>query len=294
MAFFKFRFPGFKAGTDAVAPVPPESVDGLRRRARHRLIGAAVLVLAAVIGFPMLFDTQPRPVAVDVPIQIPDRAKVKPLAMASPEPAAPVASQPVATPKAPASAPPAPPAVPAVASPPAQVAAPSSLSPREEIVPKESVPKVAKPSVNGDSVAINKEASRAPVTAPKPEPRPEPKPKPEPRKEVQSPPKVQITVPADDGSRARALLDGKEAPKSAVVDAGRFIVQVGAFSDMGLARETRLKVERSGLTTYTQVTETRDGKRIRVRVGPFGSRAEADKAAAKIRGLNLPAAILTL
>src|SRR3954463_14939868 len=76
MAFFKFR----KGADDApAATVQPESVETLRRRARHRLIGAGVLVLVGVIGFPLLFDTQPRPVAVDIPIEIPDRNKPKPL-----------------------------------------------------------------------------------------------------------------------------------------------------------------------------------------------------------------------
>ena len=56
-----------------------ESVDDMRRRARHRLIGAAVLVVLGVIGFPILFDTQPRPIPVDVPIEIPDRNQVAPL-----------------------------------------------------------------------------------------------------------------------------------------------------------------------------------------------------------------------
>jgi DedD protein len=55
-----------------------------------------------------------------------------------------------------------------------------------------------------------------------------------------------------------------------------------------------LRVEKSGLKTYTQVAETAEGKRIRVRVGPFGSRDEAEKAAKKIKSLDLPAAILTL
>jgi DedD protein len=31
-----------------------------------------------------------------------------------------------------------------------------------------------------------------------------------------------------------------------------------------------------------------------VRVGPFASRAEADKAAARVKGLALPASVLTL
>ena len=40
--------------------------------------------------------------------------------------------------------------------------------------------------------------------------------------------------------------------------------------------------------------ETPDGKRIRVRVGPYATKTEADKAAARVKALGLPAAILTL
>ena len=81
MAFFKFRLPGQGAEQPQgnANPTPAESVDAMRRRARHRLIGASVLVVLGVVGFPMLFDTQPRPVAVDIAIDIPDRASTKPL-----------------------------------------------------------------------------------------------------------------------------------------------------------------------------------------------------------------------
>ncbi|MEP6824458.1 MAG: SPOR domain-containing protein, partial [Ramlibacter sp.] len=85
MAFFKTR----KGGDDSLAtPSQPESIEALRRRARHRLIGAVVLVLIGVVGFPLLFDTQPRPIAVDIPIEIPDRNKVKPLAPPATRPVA--------------------------------------------------------------------------------------------------------------------------------------------------------------------------------------------------------------
>ena len=77
MAFFKFRSRGQKG--DDLSASPTESIEGMRRRARHRLIGATILVLLGVIGFPLLFDTQPRPVSVDVPIDIPEKGKVKPL-----------------------------------------------------------------------------------------------------------------------------------------------------------------------------------------------------------------------
>lgn len=271
MAFFKFR----KAGDDTAAAAPAESVEVMRRRAKHRLIGAAVLVLIGVVGFPLLFDTQPRPVQVDIPIDIPDRAKAKPLvvapaqpatpavapAPAAPAPSAPVVSGPVAAPVAPAPAP--------------KVAQAEGLGPKEEIIAARPAPKPA-PVASGVVTA-----KPEPKPAPKPEARPAPAPK------------------SDDGARAKALLEGKtvtaaSAPASAAAQGDRYVVQVGAFADADKARETRLKVERAGLKTYTHVAETREGKRIRVRVGPFANKAEADRAAEKIKGLDLPAAILTL
>jgi len=262
MPFFNFRRgqPSAAAGSAAQT----ESVEVMRKRAKHRLIGAVVLVLAGVIGFPLLFDTQPRPVAVDIPIEIPAKSGVKPLVM------------------------PAPATAPAVAASAAhagsdKVATPTSLSPREEIITE----KKAEAPAESAQTAIKKEA--------KPEPKPESKP--EPKVAAKTP----ATAPAgDEGARAKALLDGKvpaaaPAAKAAPAEAdGRLVVQVGAFADADKAREVRQKLERAGLKTYTQVAETKDGKRIRVRVGPFASKADADKAASKIKGLDLPAAILTL
>ena len=60
------------------------------------------------------------------------------------------------------------------------------------------------------------------------------------------------------------------------------------------ARETRQKLERAGFKTYTHVAQTAEGRRIRVRVGPYESRAEAEKVATRVKALGLPAAILTL
>lgn len=281
MAFFKFR----KSGDDTAAAAPAESVEVMRRRARHRLIGAAVLVLIGVVGFPLLFDTQPRPVQVDIPIDIPDRAKAKSLASA---PAQTVTSPAQTTtspaqavtpaPAQPATAAPAvsglvtAPAAPAKPAPAPKVAQAEGLDAKEEIVPAKPAP-VTKSAVSASAPVVAKAEA-------KPETKPAAAPKP------------------DDGARAKALLEGKTAPVAvpAASAAGgeRYVVQVGAFADADKARETRLKVERAGLKTYTHVAETKDGKRTRVRVGPFATKAEADRAAEKIKGLDLPAAILTL
>jgi len=94
MAFFKFRK---RTEKPASAPSQSESIEALRRRAKYRLTGAAVLVLIGVVGFPILFDRQPRPIAVDTPIEIPDRNKVKPLTLpiTAPAPTRPAAQEPV-------------------------------------------------------------------------------------------------------------------------------------------------------------------------------------------------------
>ena len=87
------------------------------------------------------------------------------------------------------------------------------------------------------------------------------------------------------------------APVSESVVTGaelRLVVQVGAYADADKAQDARLKIEKAGLKAYTQVAETKEGRRIRLRVGPFSSRAEADKAASIIETLGLPATILSL
>lgn len=283
MAFFKFRWPGQGEQQQAEKPSKrsrtpqAESIEVMRRRARHRLIGAAVLVLVGVVGFPLLFDTQPRPIPVDIPIEIPDRNKVAPLVVP-----APVADAPAAKPAAPATPEPAPTA--AVQRPaPSRTAAANGLAEGEELVPS-ARPAPAKPTpAPAPAAAAAKPAVKhdaKPPAAPVPSPAPEPKP----------------AARADDSARARALLEGRstEAPAAAGSEEARFIVQVGAFADAEKAREARTKVERAGLKTYTQVVDTKDGKRTRVRVGPFTNRAEADKAAARIKALDLSASVLTL
>lgn len=60
-----------KAGDEEpIDPMLPE-----KKRARRRLIGATALVLAAIIGLPMVFDSEPKPLADDIAIQIPPRDK---------------------------------------------------------------------------------------------------------------------------------------------------------------------------------------------------------------------------
>jgi DedD protein len=249
MAFFKFRLPGQGAEQPQgnANPTPAESVEAMRRRARHRLIGASVLVVLGVVGFPMLFDTQPRPVSVDIAIDIPDRANSKPLVEA-----------PVAKPLATAAA----------------------LDPKEEVVDSKPATNKseAKPEVKAEAAV----AAVAPKEMPKPEVKAETKPetKPEAKPEV----------------KAETKTDTKaEAKTTDKASAARFVVQVGTFSDDSKVKEVRLKLEKAGIQTYTQVIDSKDGHRTRVRVSPPSStRDDADKVARKIKQLSLQPQVLTL
>jgi DedD protein len=143
------------------------------------------------------------------------------------------------------------------------------------------------PAAPPEKIAVAPQAAPAAAGPEAPVTRPEAKPEPEPSAVAKPAPKT------DDGAKAKALLEGKPLQVAAAAE-GRFVVQVGAFADPAKARAARLKAERAGLKTYTNVADTKEGKRVRVRVGPFVTRAEADKAAGKLKGLDLPAAILTL
>jgi DedD protein len=274
MPLFNFRRAGNAAANNA-SSASPDSVDVIRKRAKHRLIGASVLVLVGVVGFPLLFDTQPRPIAVDIPIEIPGKNSVKPLVMPT-KPEANLSAGPVGAAPAPVAAPPS-----------EKVAAASSLSSKEEILTDKKAVAAATPA---SPVAPASPAQGAVKTDSKPATKPEVK--------TQTQASVKPAAPLDDGARAKALLNGQAAAKAAAPASaaaeGRMVVQVGAFADADKAKEVRLKLEKAGLKTYTQVAETKDGKRIRVRVGPFATKAEADKAASKIRTLDLPTSILTL
>lgn len=248
MAFFKFRKASESSPTDAQTTEP---VEVMRKRARHRLMGAVVLVLTAVVVFPLLVDKQPRPVAVDIPIEIPDKNKVRPLEaeVAEAQKDSPKTDSQKTAPLAPETSSPSVPAVSAV--------------------PVAPVASVAAPAAKAEEVLTTPESK------------------------------------VKEAARAEALLAGKEPAnkepanrettnKDAPVNGERYIVQFGAYAENDKAQEARRKVESTGLKTYTHVIETKEGRRIRARVGPFASKAEAEQAADKIKKLDLPVSILKL
>lgn len=255
-------------------------VAAARARARRRLVGALVLLLVGVIGFPVLFETQPRPLPLDIPIEM-SAGEVRAVKPAAPPPGRPlpVLSVPAdagvegsnAAPAAPvpATAPAALPVKPPLAA--------AASAPTETVLEPRRVPPAAVTAPASVLAKAPAAKASAPLAAAPAAPRPQ----------------AAASRPAD-GARAAALLAGTASAPPAAAAEGRFVVQVGAYTDATTLRAARAKVEKLGLKTYTQVIEGDAGKRTRVRLGPYATRAEADAAAAKLRGAGLPGNVLAL
>lgn len=86
--------------------------------------------------------------------------------------------------------------------------------------------------------------------------------------------------PMDEAARVRAILEGKVPPPPAAGDG--FIVQVAAFGEAGKASALANELKAKGFPAYTE----KAGAVTRVRVGPYGARAEADRAAERLKALG--------
>ncbi|MDQ6627220.1 MAG: SPOR domain-containing protein [Pseudomonadota bacterium] len=265
----------FKQKSDPAASslAPADAVQQARTRARQRLIGAIVLLGIGIIGFPLVFETQPRPIPVDIPIEIPKKDALSPLS----PPSAPATGRAAVTP----------------ALPPQGAAVTESRSDaghestatekRPDRAPATVAVSASAASAARVATAASVEASRTPMAAPS---------SPAPANATAAVVSKRVDAAASaDAAKAQALL---EARPVASAETGRFVVQVGAFADVASARDTRLKVEKLGLKTYTQIAQTPGGSRIRVRIGPFTSRIDADAALAKARAAGLAAVVMTL
>lgn len=297
MGLFSFLRRDRKAVTDKtprgrrVGDLP--SADIVRTQARRRLVGAAVLVVAAVLVLPWVFDSKPRPVPVDISIDVPKRD----LSVALPDP--PPARAPVPRASVAEVAPPVVepgPEVRPVSKPEPQAPAAPAKVPSAAVHEQKSVDETrsVEPSKPVKPVENTKAAEPRKAESAKPSKVPEPV---KPAKVVEtSKPAKPVDAPrpvkAAEAARAQAMLDGREQAAAGAVPTSKFVVQVGAFEQSEGARDARQRVAKAGLQAHETVVQTSDGRRIRVRLGPYASREEADKAAAKLRAAGVSGAVM--
>ncbi|HJV80821.1 SPOR domain-containing protein [Noviherbaspirillum sp.] len=254
-------------GDEPVDPVLPE-----KKRARRRLIGAVALVLAAVIGLPMILDSEPKPLADDISIQIPSKDKLTTSNNPRPAKTSPVAASDALDPKEEmVDTPVVPPA--AAESKPADKKVAVTATPAQPAEAKAKI--LSKPEAEMVKTSIVEKpagSTQAPAQAES---------KAEFRTEAKS------TEKSQDAARAKALLEGKPDPKATEKKSGKFVVQVAALASKDKVDELQSKLKGAGIKSYTQKVATSSGDRTRIRVGPFASKEEAEKVRAKIVKLGL-------
>ncbi len=267
-----------------------------KKRARRRLVGAIVLGIAAVIILPLVLDSEPRQDITDIEISIPslddalpaiERPRSGELAVAptAPSPAAEMVVPPVPEESSGGTS--------AVDRP------PSAASSSAETATDEPADLSAGGTETRPSAGVVKQAGKKParqtaasgtVSAPAPSGA-----APEPDGTV-APSAAAPAAAAGTGVASRAASREGTAADTAVASAAptlpaapapasageRFALQIGAYANAGSARAQLDKVRRTGLPAWAETVETSQGRRTRVRVGPFATRAQADQARATL------------
>jgi DedD protein len=261
-----------REGRGAADPGLPE-----KKRARRRLVGAVALALAVAIGLPMVLDSEPKPLASDIAIQIPSKDKLSLTSALSQD---------------------------AVNNPAVKSAAKETQEQLEREQAAAAEKAAAEQAAAADKAAQQTPAAKEPSPkeqAAKEQPAKEHPAKEQPAKEQsaketalkekaapaakaeEKPAHAAKPAESNDAVRATAILEGK-APDA---DGPKFMVQVAALASPEKIAELQEKLKAAGMKPSTQKVPTESGERTRIRVGPFG-RDEAEKVRARLikMGLN--------
>lgn len=218
----------------------------LKKRARRRLVGAIALALLAAIVLPMIMDHEPRPSLQDIQVKIPSQDGD---AIASR-----ALNKPAPTP------------LPLKSSKPERVdVSPEPVAKAE--VPAESSPEPAKAEKLADAKPAEKTAEKATDTKPS-------------------------DVRKQEAVRAEKALAGLESKPEAKHDARedskgeQWVLQLGAYQDQANVKALQAKIKELGYPSFTEKVTTPQGERVRVRAGPFNSKATAEKAQAGLKRIG--------
>ena len=239
----------------AAATPTPDNAEQLRRRANRRLLGASILLLIAIIAVPMFLEREPPPLPDNVDVRIP------PVEGTKFEPKFPAGSD---SKKSGSKAAEKPAEIPAITEPSgaqaalsAAIAAPPGpvpASPATAVAPKAAPAEMKPPAV------APKEADKASAKAPE--------------------------KPAEKaGAKDSTPADRKP---------GQHVVQVIAVRDPATAKQMYDKAKSLKFPVYTEKIDVTNGAVIRVRVGPYATKQQAESARAKLAQAGFEAKVLVL
>ena len=273
-----------------------------RKRLQVLVLANVVLGLAALIAYLALSPSDVKPLALEPAVTVAQATAAAQAASATkPVGALPVpeaegaTTLPMPAPEVTTEPPPAPaPQAPAAALKPAPVAsAPLAVAQASATtaVQKSAEPPASVPSASSTpSPAAGKASTPKPATPPASTRAPAPA------------ASATATAPErrDAASRAAARTKPKTPAAAAssadttlptVGTAQGYYINVGLFAEEANARKTQARLLNEGLPAFRQELNNSKGRRIRVRVGPYATRAQADAAAEAIRAMALDAVV---
>ena len=276
------------------------------RKRLHGVIGGHALIVAAALLAYVLFPQG----LFDAPAAQPAAAAPQPASRAAswnlPEPTLATASRTAVTASASASASASPASAQAplpepdagiaalAASAPLPAAAPSSSASAPAAAPAPTEPASQAMATNAQSpdntrstkpAAANNEKAKAPPPA----------------SQASAPAKASTPAPAAsktasatksaEPARAKPAAKAPAEDLATVGSAPGFYINVGLFADESNARKAQSRLLNEGLPAFRQTLDGAKGTRVRVRVGPYASRSQAEAAAATVKALGLEAVV---
>ncbi|HCN69432.1 MAG TPA: hypothetical protein DIT03_14530, partial [Candidatus Accumulibacter sp.] len=93
--------------------------------------------------------------------------------------------------------------------------------------------------------------------------------------------------PATDEPAAAGNHSSKPPAPPVAKPGGQQVIVIGAFANPDNVRQLQSRISAAGVSTYTEILETPDGKKTRVRAGPFPNREAAEKALDKLKAIGV-------
>ncbi|WP_440112933.1 SPOR domain-containing protein [Acidovorax sp. BL-A-41-H1] len=286
-----------------------------RKRLQMVVLANVVLGVAALIAYLVWSPSDTKPLALEPAVTV-AQATAAATAASTTTPASPAKATGQAastTAPMPEAAPePAPVAESRLAPAPASPPAPAAAAVKASAAPKASTPNVPPatvlpppaepaPSARPASAPASKAAASAPAPAKTATPAASTRASattsptasaastPAPRREAAASRASAATKPKAPASAPAAAAADKPLPT--VGTAAGYYINVGLFAEEANARKAQARLLNEGLPAFRQELDGAKGRRIRVRVGPYDTRAQADAAAESIRAMALEAVV---
>jgi DedD protein len=320
------------ARRDTVDQPPADPGLPFKRRARRRLVGALVIGLAVAVTLPLVLDREPRYPRPDIRVDIPSRdaqLPVRPPGEADAPPAAqraPVNADSARAARAEAGRAAEARATAGGSAPadPSQAAADARLQAREPMTQQLDVPADGGAAQSRSSAAARADSDAARAAAAKSDAaRAEAQRQEAARAEAARAEAARAEAARANAARAEAARAEAVRAEAARAEAARaqaarqqaaaaaadtsrqsadaqprtypsqnWAVQIGQFARPENARAAEARASSLGLRAYSETLQTAQGERVRVRTGPFATRAAAEEARSRLLAAGLDAALI--